>query len=322
MSAPMGPVGANPDDRATTRRKGQPDVNRHKTVTFGDGAAIVGSRKWSVISVLVLMVIWYLFKIRVWGDGDNGRVLLGVSEWNCDLELDSCEAEGWLNDRQLASQGQVVSGLKGLIVDGYRNVALWANVWASIQRVTLGLALGIIVGVPVGLAMGLSNVARAVFDPIVELFRPVPPLAFIPLVIIWFGIGEGGKVVILFFAALWIMIISSRSGVLGVKLSKVHAAYSLGASKAQIARYVIIPNALPDILTGVRVSLGVCWGTLVAAEILGASKGLGAMIWAAQKFIQIDIVIVGIGIIAIIGVALDLGMRSLEARLIPWRGKG
>ena len=100
-----------------------------------------------------------------------------------------------------------------------------------------------------------------------ELLRPIPPLALIPLFIVWFGIGEEGKVNLLMFAAVWIMIIAARSGVLAVNTTKVHAAYSLGASKAQVLRHVILPNALPEIFTGLRVAIGVCWGTLVAAEL-------------------------------------------------------
>ena len=118
------------------------------------------------------------------------------------------------------------------------------------------------------------------------------------------------------------MVIAARSGVLSVKLSKVHAAYSLGASKRQVLQYVILPNALPEIFIGMRVSLGVCWGTLVAAEFLGAQEGIGIMIWIAQKFFLNSIVIIGIVLIGLIGVAMDIMMRQLEAWLIPWRGRG
>ncbi|MEO1613368.1 MAG: ABC transporter permease subunit, partial [Pseudomonadota bacterium] len=149
-----------------------------------------------------------------------------------------------------------------LFTEGYKNNTLAGHLFWSLFRVVLGFVAGAAVGIPLGYAMGLSGWARGWFDPIVEFMRPIPPLALIPLVIIWFGIGEEGKIVLLFLAALWIMAIAARSGVAGVKISKIHAAYSLGASKWQILRHVIIPNSLPDIFTGARVAMGVCWGTV------------------------------------------------------------
>ncbi len=274
------------------RRKG---ASARKTVTFGDASEISGSSLWSVAALITLMLVWYLIKMG---------------------------EEPLVNDRTFPSQRQTFDAFTEFWSDGYRRVSLWEHTYASLNRVIKGLAYGVVLGVPIGFAMGLSNRLRGFFDPIVELLRPVPPLALLPLFIVWFGIGESSKVNLLFFAAIWIMIIAARAGVLGVKGSKVHAAYSLGANKWQILRYVILPNALPDIFTGVRVALGVCWGTLVAAELTGTTTGLGATIFAASKFFRMDIVVVAIIIIGVIGVAMDLVMRFLEARLIPWRGKG
>jgi len=169
--------------------------------------------------------------------------------------------------------------------------------------------------------MGLSGWFRGWFDPIVEFMRPVPPLALIPLVIIWFGIWETGKIVLLFLAALWIMTIAARAGVSGVNITKIHAAYSLGASKFQIMRHVIVPNSLPEIFTGARVAMGVCWGTVVAAELVAAQKGAGMMIIAASKFQLTDIVILGIVLIGIIGYGIDILMRKAEDWLVPWKGR-
>ncbi|MEO0914476.1 MAG: ABC transporter permease subunit, partial [Pseudomonadota bacterium] len=123
-------------------------------------------------------------------------------------------------------------------------------------------------------------------------------------------------------AALWIMTIAARAGVSGVKISKVHAAYSLGASKRQILTKVILPNSLPEIFTGARVAMGVCWGTVVAAELVAAEKGAGKMIIAASKFQQTDIVIMGIIVIGVIGYTIDILMRQMENWLVPWKGKG
>lgn len=209
-----------------------------------------------------------------------------------------------------------------LNANGYQGVSLWENVFWSLARVVIGFGLGCLFGIPLGYAMGLTGWLRGWFDPIVEFMRPVPPLALIPLVIIWFGIGEQGKISLLFLAALWIMTIAARSGVSGVNISKVHAAYSLGASKTQVLTRVIIPNSLPDIFTGARVAMGVCWGTVVAAELVAAEKGVGKMIIAASKFQLTDIVIVGIVIIGIIGFGIEVLMRMIEKRLIPWKGRG
>ncbi|MGR3615121.1 MAG: ABC transporter permease [Paracoccaceae bacterium] len=205
--------------------------------------------------------------------------------------------------------------------EGYQGYTLLEHTRYSLQRVLLGFLFGALIGIPIGYAMGLTGWARGWFDPIVEFMRPIPPLALIPLIIIWFGIGEVGKVVLLFLAALWIMIIAARSGVSGVAIAKVHAAYSLGASKWQILSKVIVPNSLPDIFTGARVAMGVCWGTVVAAELVAANVGLGKMIVTASKFQLTDIIIVGIIVIGVIGFAIEVGMRALENWLIPWKGK-
>jgi len=206
--------------------------------------------------------------------------------------------------------------------DGFRNSSLAEHLGYSLFRVIVGFFLGAIIGIPLGYAMGLSNWFRGWFDPIVEFMRPVPPLALIPLVIIWAGIGETGKIILLFLAALWIMAIAARSGVSGVRISKVHAAYSLGASKWQIMRFVIIPNSLPDIFTGARVAMGVCWGTVVAAELVAAEKGAGMMIMVASKFQMTDVVLMGIILIGGIGFGIDMLMRWIERIMVPWKGKG
>ena len=205
--------------------------------------------------------------------------------------------------------------------NGYQNFTLWQHLGSSLTRVLAGFLIGSVVGIPLGYAMGLSSWFRGWFDPIVEFMRPVPPLALIPLVIIWFGIWETGKIILLFLAALWIMTIAARAGVSGVNISKIHAAYSLGASRWQIMRHVIVPNSLPEIFTGARVAMGVCWGTVVAAELVAAQKGAGMMIIAASKFQLTDIVLMGIILIGIIGYGIDIIMRKAENWLVPWKGR-
>ena len=228
----------------------------------------------------------------------------------------------WLSPRTLPSPGDTWTQFNRLRTTGFQNVTLWSHTKDSLWRVIRGMFWGIVVGVPIGMAMGLSGRLRGFFDTPVEGFRTIPPLALLPLFILWFGIGDGTAVNLLIFASIWIMIISARAGAGTVKLSKVRAAYSLGASKWQVLTRVILPNALPELFTGARVALGVSWGTLVAAELVGADTGLGAMIFVARDFLRTDVVVVGIIVIAVFGVLMDMVMRLLESLLIPWRGKG
>jgi|TARA_Y100001947_G_scaffold153015_1_gene155330 taurine transport system permease protein len=276
-------------------RLGRRGIGGRKTVTFGDAAEVTTSKTWMVVSLGGLLVLWWYI---------------------------TRGSEPILDKKTFPSPAVILDAFVEWWQDGYRRTTAWEHASASLSRVLKGMVIGTVIGIPVGFAMGLSRVLRGIFDPIVELFRPIPPLALLPPFIMWFGIGEASKVNLLVWASVWVMIIASRSGVLGVSGSKVHAAYSLGANKWQILRYVIMPNALPEVFTGVRVALGVSWGTLVAAELVGAEKGLGTTIYIASRFFRMDIVFVNIIIIGVIGASMEMIMRFLEARLIPWRGKG
>ena len=196
------------------------------------------------------------------------------------------------------------------------------HIWDSFLRVFLGLIFGILIGVPLGLFMGLNRFAKGFFDPLIELYRPVPPLAWAPLVISVLGIDNLGKVFLLFMVSLSIMIISARAGASGTQLSKIHAAHSLGASKWQILRYVIFPNSLPEILTGVRVAIGMCWGTLVAAEFLAGTTGIGFVENVAKKYFQYEVIWITIFIMGMLGLLFDITLRKIIDKTIPWRGKG
>lgn len=402
------------------RNRMQPtrDYTSLKTVTFGDESAVVSDKAASVISVVLIFVIWgaftgtswlpgfihapgpflgqstftytveaadgtrddaivtvvvheagdvpeapdvapgdgtakddvlviqaYRSKLLIWDQNDevtrkdndaqivaiDGRLINRETDVNTGFARVAMTDKGTLNIEPgkgwqmeniwLPAPDSVWSRLISVSQDGYQNVTLAQHLSYSLFRVIVGFILGAVVGIPLGYAMGLSNWFRGWFDPIVEFMRPVPPLALIPLVIIWAGIGEQGKIILLFLAALWIMAIASRSGVSGVAISKVHAAYSLGASKWQIMRHVIVPNSLPEIFTGARVAMGVCWGTVVAAELVAAEKGVGKMIVAASKFQDTDIVLMGIILIGIIGFGIDVLMRWAERWLVPWKGR-
>ena len=196
------------------------------------------------------------------------------------------------------------------------------HIWDSFLRVFLGLTLGIIFGVPLGIFMGLNRFAKGFFDPLVELYRPVPPLAWAPLVITVFGNDNVGKVFLLFMVSFSIMIISARAGASGTQLSKIHAAHSLGASRWQILKEVIFPNSLPEILTGVRVAVGMCWGTLVAAEFLAGTSGIGFVENVARKYMQYEVIWITIFVMGMLGLIFDVTIRKIIDKTIPWRGKG
>ena len=196
------------------------------------------------------------------------------------------------------------------------------HIWDSLMRVLAGLFFGILLGVPLGLYMGLSRFAKGFFDPLIELYRPIPPLAWAPLILTIFGIQDDGKIFLLFMVAFAIMVVSARTGATGTQLSKVHAAHSLGASKFQIIRKVILPNSLPEILTGIRIAIGVCWGTLVAAEMLAGTTGIGFVENVARKQSDYEIIWMTILLLGLLGLLFDLIMRFIIHRTIPWRGKG
>ena len=196
------------------------------------------------------------------------------------------------------------------------------HIWDSFLRVFLGLILGIIFGVPLGLFMGLNRFAKGFFDPLIELYRPVPPLAWAPLIISVMGIDNFGKIFLLFMVSFSIMIISARAGASGTQLSKIHASHSLGASNWQILRYVIFPNSLPEILTGVRVAVGMCWGTLVAAEFLAGTTGIGFVENVAKKYFQYEVIWITIFVMGMLGLLFDIALRKIITKTIPWHGKG
>lgn len=228
-----------------------------------------------------------------------------------------------------AADGSITSNLKTKVLNfatgNYASFSIpvpAGHLWDSIMRVLAGLFLGIILGVPLGLFMGLSRFAKGFFDPLIELYRPVPPLAWAPLILTIFGINDDGKIFLLFMVAFAIMVISARTGATGTHLSKIHAAHSLGATNRQIIRRVILPNSLPEILTGIRIAIGVCWGTLVAAEMLAGTTGIGFIENVARKQSNYEIIWVTIILLGLLGLLFDLIMRWIINRTIPWRGKG
>ena len=198
---------------------------------------------------------------------------------------------------------------------------LWQHFLASILRVAVAFWAAFLTAVPVGIAMGMSRVARGIFDPPIEFYRPLPPLAYLPLIIIWFGIDEMPKVLLIYLACFAPLALAARSGMKSAAQEQINAAYSMGASYSQVIWHVILPSALPEILVGMRIAIGFGWTTLVAAEMVAATAGLGQMVLNASNFLRTDIVIMGIIVIGIVAYLFDMLMRWVERKLVPWKGR-
>jgi taurine transport system permease protein len=218
--------------------------------------------------------------------------------------------------QQVLHQLRVVASAQG-----FMDATLWQHLAASLGRILLALLAAVVIGVPTGIAMGLSKTAHGILDPLIELYRPVPPLAYLPLMVIWFGIGETSKILLIYLAIFAPVTLATLQGVKSAQQVRLRAAQSLGASRWQLLRFVILPGALPEILTGLRIGLGVGWSTLVAAELIAATRGLGFMVQSAGEFLATDVVLAGILVIALIAFGLELGLRTLQRRLTPWHGE-
>jgi len=196
---------------------------------------------------------------------------------------------------------------------------LWLDMLMSLQRVLLGLVLGIALAIPVGFVLGWYRPMRTLIDPLVNFFRSLPPIALIPLIIVYFGIDELAKVVMLFYAAFFSGVIVMYEGIVQTNPLFIRVARTLGATDGEIFRRVIVPLAVPHVLTALRVALGVCWATLVASELIAAQKGLGAVIQNASNYFQIDRIYTGIICIGAIALAMDRVLRAVGARVVQWQ---
>lgn len=221
----------------------------------------------------------------------------------------------------LPSPAAVWGKFVSVMTDGYQDRTLWQHTHASFLRIFVAFLLAVAFGIPIGIAMATNRVIRGVFDPPIEFYRPLPPLGYLPLTVIWFGIGETQKLVLLFLAMFAPIVLNTRAGVRSVAIEQIHAAYSLGASRAQVLWHVILKGAMPEILTGMRIAIGFGWTTLVAAEMVAATAGLGQMVLNASNFLRTDIVVMGIIVIGIVAYLFDMVMRRIERWLVPWKGK-
>ncbi len=229
---------------------------------------------------------------------------------------------GWVKPLFLPSPQAVAQQFWEYLNGTANDKPLWQHFMASMLRVTGAFWLAVLTAVPIGIAMGMSRWARGVFDPVIEFYRPLPPLAYLPLIIIWFGIDEMPKLLLIYLSCFAPLALAARSGMKGASQEQINAAYSMGASYSQVIRHVILPSALPEILVGMRIAIGFGWTTLVAAEMVAANVGLGQMVLNASNFLRTDIVIMGIFVIGVVAYVFDLFMRWVERRFVPWKGRG
>ena len=261
-------------------------TSRFKVPGEGPSAAI------SVVTVLVLLAAWFLVTNL-----------------------------GLIKPLFLPSPQAVFQQFHEYLTGAANDKPLWEHFTASMFRVFTAFGLACVTAVPIGIAMGMSRVARGIFDPPIEFYRPLPPLAYLPLIIIWFGIDELPKVLLIYLACFAPLALAARSGMKSAAQEQINAAYSMGASYRQVVLHVVLPSALPEILVGMRIAVGFGWTTLVAAEMVAANVGLGQMVLNASNFLRTDIVIMGIIVIGVVAYLFDLLMRWIERRLVPWKGR-
>jgi ABC-type nitrate/sulfonate/bicarbonate transport system permease component len=244
------------------------------------------------------------------------RYLLGIisiAGTLCIWEL--VTAMGWMGQVLLPAPADVVNALVAAIADG----SLIKNVVASLSRVVEGFFLAIIVAVPLGIAMGMSRTVFGLFDPLLELVRPIPPIAVIPLAILWFGIGELSKALLIAYGAFFPILVNTMAGFRQVERVHVQAAQALGANRYHIFRDVVLRSALPFVIVGARLGMGMAFIVLVAAELIASSAGLGFMINDARYNFRTDQMFVGMGCIGILGFVLNMLLLKTERRLLKWK---
>ena len=274
-------------DKATAPQRSEPQkTSRYRVLGEGSTTTL------SILSVAAMVALWWIA-----------------------TEL------AWVKPLFLPKPETIWFAFKQAVAGDLDNHTLWVHFLWSMYRVFAAFVLAVAIGIPVGIGMGVSRFARGIFDPPIEFYRPLPPLAYLPLMIIWFGIGEQAKIILLFLAIFAPVALAARAGVRSVPQEQIQAALSMGATRDQVVRYVIVPGALPEILVGLRIGMGVGWTTLVAAEMVAADAGLGKMVYNASNFLRTDVVILGILAIGCVAYVFELVMRMLERRLVPWKGR-
>jgi len=276
-------------EQISTERRGGANLAAAARAPLAIG--IIDFRWLSLLSVVGIFAIWYLLT-----------------------------ALAIVPEMLLPGPGEVGASFIDILRNGYRDTTLWQNSAATVWRCGAGFLLACLTGVPLGLAMGYSAKTRAAFDYIVQFMRPLPPLSYLILLILWLGIGDTSKIALLYLTAFPIMASSAMAGVWTTKPQRIQAARSLGASDAQIFRHVIFPSALPMVFTGGRIALAAAFSTVVAAELMAATDGLGWMVFSASRFLRNDIIIIDILVLGVIGMALNKLILMMDGAIVHWRG--
>jgi len=220
---------------------------------------------------------------------------------------------------RFASPHEVWAALKQIALTGYADARLHEHILHSAKLVLMGFVVAVAAGVPLGLAMGWSARVEALINPTFLLIRPIPPLAWIPLAIVWLGLGDAAKVLVIWFAAFVPSVINSYAGVRSLERHVIEAARMLGVSRWMMVREVLIPGAAPHIFTGLRLSLQACWTTLVAGELIGAAAGLGRVLAQGALDLFPAMIVVGMVFVALSGGVMTWALGRLEVRAMPWR---
>jgi taurine transport system permease protein len=226
-----------------------------------------------------------------------------------------------LSEIILPSPESVVRRLGRILSEGYKGHSLWAHLADSLRRLFIAYGLAIATAIPVGLLSGCVPRLRTALDPLISFYRPLPPLAYYTILVLWMGIDDGSKIALLFLAGFSPLYIASVAGVARMRADYVNGAKTLGASSIQVFFFVVFPVALPDIFVGLRTSLGFMYSTLVAAEMVAAISGIGWMVLDASKYLQSDVIFLGIIIMGLTGILLDAFLNVLEKKVVFWKGR-
>lgn len=250
------------------------------------------------------------------------RVLLGLGSVTAGLlAWYLLRALGWVSADELASPGEVWAAGVDIVQNGYRGTTLSEDIGATLGRCLAGFGAAVLVGVPLGVWLGMSRLAEAAINFIIQFLRPLPPLSYLVLLILWFGAADLSKIVLLFMGAFPTVTTAAMAGVRGVSRQRVQAARSLGASPLQVFRFVVLPGALPIIFTGMSIALAGAFSSVVAAELMAASDGLGWMVFSASRFLRNDIIMLGIILLGLFGMALTWTLAEIDTRVVHWRGR-
>ncbi|MCO7151138.1 ABC transporter permease [Vagococcus lutrae] len=245
-----------------------------------------------------------------------------IMTWVVILVLWLCATEfGWVSSRLVPSPIQVIKTFVTIVSSGYNGISFWQHFGISLFRLVVATSLAIVTAIPLGLLSGYLPRVRAVIDSIVQFYRPLPPLAYYTLLILWLGIDESSKILLLYLAAFAPIYLACASSVGKIPENYLLNAQSLGASSKDVFFKVVLPSCLPEIFTGLRTAVGVAYTTLVSAEMIAATSGIGWMVIDASRYLKSDVMFVGIIMMGITGVLLDVGLRRLEKKFVFWKGK-